>query len=90
MSLWLEGLFLLEKTVFRTCFEASGLHNILYLYSHCNILGKSTLKDSDEELELQTTEKIAVSPAKSLTFEVSSSKLRIKRVLKLNLVEHQP
>ena len=52
------------------CFEASGLSNVFHLYPHCNILDKSSLRDSDEELESRSTKKIKVSPAKSLTFEV--------------------
>ena len=73
MSLWLEGFFLREKTTSWTCFETSGLNNIFRLYPHCDILDKSSLRDSDEELESRTTEKIEVSSAKSLTFEVSPS-----------------
>ena len=73
MSLWLEGFFLREKTTSWACFEASGLNNIFHLYPHCDILDKSSLRDSDEELESRTTEKIEVSSAKSLTFEVSPS-----------------
>ena len=73
MTLWLEGFFLREKTTSWTCFEASGLNNIFHLYPHCDILDKSSLRDSDEELESRTTEKIEVSSAKSLTFEVSPS-----------------
>ena len=44
------------------------------MYPHCDILDKSSLRDSDEELESRTTEKIEVSSAKSLTFEVSPSR----------------
>ena len=51
----------------------SGLNNIFRLHPHCDILDKSSLRDSDEELESRTTEKIEVSSAKSLTFEVSPS-----------------
>ena len=57
MSLWL-GFFLREKTTSWACFEASGLNNIFHL-------------DPDEERESRTTDKIEVSSAKSLTFEVS-------------------
>ena len=70
MSLWL-GFFLREKTTSWACFEASGLNNIFHLYPHCDILDKSSLRDSDEELQSQTTKNIEVSSAKSLTFEVS-------------------
>ena len=73
MLLWLEGFFLREKTTSGACFEASELNNIFHLYPHCDILDKSSLRDSDEELESRTTEKIEVSSAKSLTFEVSPS-----------------
>ena len=71
MPLWLEGFFLREKTISWACFEGSGLNNIFHLYPHYDILDKSSLRDSDEELELQATEKIEVSSAKSLTFEVN-------------------
>ena len=73
MSPWLEGFFFREKTISWTCFEASGLNNIFHLYPQCDILDKSSLRDSNEELESRTTEKIEVSSAKSLTFEVSPS-----------------
>ena len=66
-------IFVCEKTISWACFEASGLNNIFHLYPHCDILDKSSLRDSDEELESRTTEKIEVSSAKSLTFEVSPS-----------------
>ena len=52
------------------CFEASGLITSSIAYTYCDILDKSSLRDSDEELELQNTEKIKVSSAKSLAFEV--------------------
>ena len=66
-------IFLREKTTSWACFEASGLNNIFHLYPHCEILDKSSLRDSDEELDSRTTKKIDVSSAKSLTFEVSPS-----------------
>ena len=66
MTLWLEGIFLREKTTSWDCFEASGLKNVFHLYPHCDILDKSSLRDSDEELESRTTEKIEVSSTKSL------------------------
>ena len=66
-------IFSREKTTSWACFEASGLNNIFHLYPHCDILDKSSLRDSDEELESRTTEKIEVSSAKSLIFEVSPS-----------------
>ena len=66
-------IFLREKTTFWVCFEASEFHNIFHLYLHCDILDKSSLRDSDQELESRTTEKIGVSSAKSLTFENSPS-----------------
>ena len=62
-------IFLREKTTSWACFEASELNNIFHLHPHCDVLDKSSLRDSDEELESQTTENIEVSPAKSLTFE---------------------
>ena len=65
--------FLREKTISWACFEASRLNNIFHLYTHCDILDKSSLRDNDEELELRTTKQIEVSPAKSLTFEVNLS-----------------
>ena len=43
--------FLLEKTNCWACFEASGLSNIFHLKPHCDILDKSSLRVSDEELE---------------------------------------
>ena len=67
-------IFLREKTISWTCFEASGLNNIFHLYPHCDILDKSSLRDSDAELESGTTEQIKVSSAKSLTFEVIPSR----------------
>ena len=74
MSLWLEGFFLREKTTSWACFEASGLTNIFRLYPHCDILDKSSLRDSDEELHhYLLMREIEVSSAKSLTFEVSPS-----------------
>ena len=73
MSLWLKEFFLLEITTSWACFEASRLNNIFHLYPRCDILDKSSLRDSDQKLDSQTTEKIEVSSAKSLTFEVSPS-----------------
>ena len=73
-------IFLLEKTTFWACFEASEFHNIFHLYLYCDILDKSSLRDSDEELDSQTTEKIGVSSAKSLTFSVSPSGKSLYRV----------
>ena len=64
-------IFLRKKTASWACFEASGLNNIFHLYPHCDILDKSSLRNSDEELESRTTDKIEVSSAKSLTFRVS-------------------
>ena len=73
-----KRLFLREKTISWTYFEAPKLNNVFYLYPHWNILHKSSLRDSDEELESRTTEKIVVSSVTSLAFEVSpSSKLLI-------------
>ena len=46
---------------------------IFHFYAHCDILDKFLLRDSDEELESRTTEKIEVSSAKSLAFEVNPS-----------------
>ena len=66
-------IFLRENTISWVCFEASELNSILHLWPHCDILDKSSLAVSDEELALRTTEKIEVSSAKSLTFEVSPS-----------------
>ena len=88
-------IFLREKTTFWACFEASEFHNICHLYLHCDILDKSSLRASDEELESRTTEKIGVSSAKSLTFENSPSgkslyRVIITMVLKLRLADHQP
>ena len=57
MSLWLEGIFLRENTISWAYFEASGLNNIFHLHPHCDILDKSSLRDSDEELESQATGK---------------------------------
>ena len=54
-------------------FEASGLNDIFHLYSHCDIFDKPPLRDSDDKLESRTTEKIEVSLARSLTFEVTPS-----------------
>ena len=71
MSLLLEGFFLHEKTTFWTCFEGAGLNKILHQYIYCHILDKSSLKDSDEELEPQTTEKIELSSAKGLAIKVN-------------------
>ena len=65
MSLWLEGFFLCEKTISWTCFEVSRLNNIFHWYAYCGILDKSSLRNSDKELESRTTEKIEVSSAKS-------------------------
>ena len=73
MSLWLEEFFLRERTISWACFEASGLNKIFHLYAHCDILYKSSLRDSDEELESQTTNKIKVSLAKIVVFEVNPS-----------------
>ena len=73
MSLWLEDFFLREKTISWTYFEAPKLNNVFHLYPHRNILHKSSLRDSDEEIESRTTEKIEVSSVTSLAFEVSSS-----------------
>ena len=62
-----------EKAISWACFEASGLNNIFHLYSHCDILDKSSLGDINEKLESRNTEKIEVSLAKRLTSEVSPS-----------------
>ena len=51
MSLWLEGFFCVKKTTSWACFEASELNNIFHLYPHFDILDKSSLKHSDEELK---------------------------------------
>ena len=51
MSPWLEEFLLHEKTILWVCFEVSGLSNSFHWYAHCNILDKSSLKDSDEETE---------------------------------------
>ena len=73
-----KRLFLREKTISWTYFESPKLNNVFHLYPHWNILHKSSLRDSDEELESRTTEKIVVSSVTSLAFEVSpSSKLLI-------------
>ena len=43
------------------------------MYDDCDILDKSSLRDSDEELEPWTTKKMEVSSAKSLVYEVNPS-----------------
>ena len=43
------------------------------MYLHHDVLDKSSLGDSDEELESRTTEKIEVSLGKSLAFEFNAS-----------------
>ena len=62
-----------EKATSWAFFEASELNNIFHMYPHCGISDKSSLRDSDEERESRTIEKIEVSSAKSSTFEVSHS-----------------
>ena len=56
-----------------TCFEAPGIKNIFYLYVHCDILDKTSLRDSDGDLESQSTEKIQASSAKSFAFKINPS-----------------
>ena len=77
MSLWLYG-YGCKKTISWAYFETSGLNNIFHLSPHCDILDKSSLRDSDEELESRTTENIEVSSAKTLAFEVSPSDKSLK------------
>ena len=43
-------MLLREKTISRDCFEASELNKIFYWWAHCDILDKSSLRNSDEEL----------------------------------------
>ena len=64
-------IFLHGEITSGTCFEISEFNNIFHWYVQCDILGKSSLRDSDEELESRTTEKIEVSSAKSLAFGVN-------------------
>ena len=71
MSLWLEGFFLRGEITSGACFEISELHNIFHWYVQCDILDKSSLRDSDQVLESRTTEKIEVSSAKSLASGVN-------------------
>ena len=66
-------IFLREKALSWAGVEASGLNSIFHWYAHCDILDKSSLRDSDKKLESPTTEKIEVSSAKSLAFEVNPS-----------------
>ena len=68
-----RGIFLREKIISWDCFQASGLNNIFHLYAHCDVLDKSSLRVSGKKLESRTTEKIEVSLAKSLEFEVNPS-----------------
>ena len=72
MSLWL-GFLCVRKESLGLVLMQQGYINIFHLYPHYDLLDKSSLRDSDEELESRTTEKIEVSSAKSLTFEVSPS-----------------
>ena len=73
MSLWLLGFFVHEKTFSWVCFEASGLKYIFHLHAHCDILDKSSFRNSDGEVESRTTTKIEVSSVKKkkLAFEVN-------------------
>ena len=56
-----KRIFFREKKISWACLEASGLDKIFNLYAHCNILDKSSLKDSDKKVEPGTTKKIKVS-----------------------------
>ena len=85
-------IFLLEKTMFWGCFEATGLNSIFHLYLYCDILDRSSLRDSNEELESQITKKkvwhLKLVPL--VNHRINKYRIRIIRVLKLNLAEHQP
>ena len=62
-----------KKIISWACFKASGLNNLFHWYADCDILNTSSLRNSDKELESRTTEKIEVSSAESLAFEINPS-----------------
>ena len=67
---WKDFSVFREKTTSWACLVRSGFNIIFYWYSHSDILFKSLLISSLETLMSFTIEKIDVSSAKSLNFDI--------------------